>query len=153
MNPGEVETAQQDLGDVGHNTRRLISLLRPAKRGSLVVRSVSPHLYSCAGMIFANRRTWLDIDDILHILREDGYSRLRDDQSLSIGDIALYAMAGRPSHVGLVTQLHRSKGGILNVRLLSKWGRGGEIEHDVRDVPDFCGTLESYWSERVPPDV
>ena len=120
----------------------------PRKQASLAVRSVSQHLYNCVGMIFAQRRTWLEIKDILWILREDGYSKI-DLAQLTTGDVALYMLNGAPAHIGLVMQVHRSQGTIVNVRMLSKWGRFGEIEHAVHDVPEYCGILDSYWSERV----
>lgn len=149
----EVEEAQQDLGDVRSETRKLRDLIRPVKRQSLVIRSVSQHLYSCVGMIFSNRRAWIDPDSLFRILTEDGYTELRDEGRLSIGDLALYVLRERPVHIGVVTQVYKVNGRTINTRVLSKWGRAGEVEHSVNDVPDFCGRLHSFWSERVPDDV
>lgn len=151
--PSEVEEAQKDLGDVRDDTRRLRELIRPVKRQSLSIRSVSQHLYSCVGMIFSNRRAWIDPDSLYRILTEDGYTKLIDGDRLSIGDLALYVLREKPVHIGVVTQVSKANGGIIDTRVLSKWGRAGEVEHSVNDVPDFCGRLHSYWSERVPEDV
>lgn len=151
--PDEVEEAQKQLGDVRDNTRKLKNLIRPVKRHSLCVRSVSQHLYSCVGMIFSNRRAWIDPDSLFQILTEDGYTKLTDEDKLSIGDLALNVWLEKPVHVGVVTQVNRVNGRTINSRVLSKWGRAGEIEHSVNDVPDFCGRLHSYWSERLPEDV
>lgn len=151
--PDEVEEAQKDLGDVREATRKLRGLIRPVKRQSLSIRSVSQHLYSCVGMVFANRRAWIDPDSLYIILREDGYTELTDTARLRIGDVALYVMCGKPVHVGVVTQVYYENESLLGTKVLSKWGRAGEVEHFVHDVPDFCGKLKSYWSERVPDDV
>lgn len=149
----EIEMERRLLGDVRSNTVQLYGMMRPTKQRSLVVRSVSEHPYNCVGLVFANRRAWIDITRLLWILRHDGYSLVADSSRLMVGDIALYAYGGDPKHVGLVTQVKRSHGAVLNVRVLSKWGYGGEVEHDVHDVPDLCGRLDSYWSERVALDV
>lgn len=149
----ELEMERHLLGDVRSNTIRLLNMLKPAKHRSLVVRSVSAHPYNCAGLVFSHRRAWIDITSVLWILHHDGYRLVADSAQLLVGDIALYAFGGEPNHVGLVTHVQRSHGAILNVRVLSKWGYGGEVEHDVHDVPDLCGRLDSYWSERVALDV
>ena len=151
-----IEEEIENMRDVHDETRRCIRLMQPRKRASLAVRSVSQHLYSCVGMVFANRRAWLEIDQILRILHEDGYSRVVDHRTIVRGDVVLYCdrVTGKPAHVGIVTQIDRVDGSVLkNVRVLSKWGRAGEVEHSVQDVPDFCGVPHSYWSERVAPDV
>lgn len=151
--PDEVEEAQKDLGDVRNDTHKLKELIRPVKLQSLIIRSVSQHLYSCVGMVFSNRRAWIDPDSLLRILAEDGYTKLTDKDRLSIGDLALYFLRGKPVHIGVVTQVYKVNGSTIGTRVLSKWGRAGEVEHSANDVPDFCGRLHSYWSERVPEDV
>lgn len=151
--PSHVEEDQQNLGDVRDDTCNLIKLLHHSKRQSLVIRSVSQHLYSCVGMVFANRRTWLNPDKLLRILKEDGYTRVTDHSRLSIGDVALYAYKNKPIHVGLVTKVDLGLEQLIDVRVLSKWGYVGEVEHYVHHVPDFCGNFDSYWSEREPDDV
>ena len=151
--PDEVEEAQKDLGNVRNDTRKLKDMIRPTKLDSLIIRSVSQHLYSCVGMIFSNRRTWIDPDLLFRILTEDGYTKLTDKDRLSIGDLALYVLREKPVHIGVVTQVSKANGSIIDTRVLSKWGRAGEVEHSVNDVPDFCGRLHSYWSERVPDEA
>lgn len=151
--PEEVEEAQKDLGDVRKDTRRLRNMIRPVKLDSLITRSVSQHLYSCVGMVFSNRRAWIDPESLFQILTEDGYTRLTVEDSLSIGDLALYVFGEKPVHIGIVTQVYKVNDNTINTRVLSKWGRAGEVEHSLHDVPDFCGQWHSYWSERVPEDV
>lgn len=151
--PSELEEVQQDLGDVRSETRRLIKLMRPIKQQGLVIRSVPQHIYSCVGVVFANRRAWIDPDKLVKILREDGYTKITDKQKLWVGDVVLYYMLGKPVHVGVVTKIIRSDGATIDVRVLSKWGRVGEVEHNVHNVPEFCGKVDSYWSERVSDDA
>jgi hypothetical protein len=59
------------------------------QRRELVLRSVSPHLYNCVGMVFASRRAVIEIDHIYQILREDGYRAIRYNEILA-GDVVLY---------------------------------------------------------------
>ena len=149
--PIEVHEASNELGDAARETRRTIELLHPNKRQSLSIRSVPKHLYSCVGMAFASRRAWIDPDCLYDILRHDGYTKVSGQLPLCRGDIALYCMKGKPVHVGLVTQVDRNDKRVFGVRVLSKWGRVGEIEHPLHNVPDFCGEFHSYWTERTPP--
>lgn len=152
-----VEEDQANLGDVRAETHKLIKHIDSAKNNNLVIRSVSQHLYSCVGMIFCNRRTWIDPDNLIDILTDDGYKKLTEEQKLSVGDVALYCSHGKPRHIGLVTYIHygdeSKRQGVLNVRVLSKWGYAGEVEHFVNDVPGLCGKLDSYWSDRIPDEV
>lgn len=152
-----VEEDQENLGDVRAETHKLLKMINPAKKNNLVIRSVSQHLYSCVGMIFCNRRTWIDPDNLFDLLTEDGYTRVNNLQVLSVGDVAVYCSFGLPRHVGVVTYIYygseTKRKGIVNVRVLSKWGYAGEVEHFVNDVPDICGKLDSYWSDRTPDEV
>ena len=107
--PDEVEEAQNDLGDVRKDTRNLRDMIRPVKLDSLIIRSVSQHLYSCVGMIFSNRRAWIDPDSLFRILTEDGYTKLTDKDRLSIGDLALYVLREKPVHIGVVTQIYKTQ--------------------------------------------
>ena len=62
-------------------------------RYPLTTRSLSLHPYNCVGMIFANRRAWIDIDIIEQLLDEDGYQTITRDQ-IVIGDLVLYKKSG-----------------------------------------------------------
>lgn len=126
-------------------------LLKKGKTG-LQVRSVSAHLYDCVGMIFANRRAWINVKDIKKILIEDGYNPINRDD-LGVGDVVVYTIENRRMHVGLVTAIMPSLGKIPNVRVLSKWGKHGEVEHRLEDVPFWCGNPTEYWSEKVPHEI
>jgi len=128
-------------------TKTLIDAM--TKAGSnLKIRSVSPYMYNCVGMIFANRRAWIDIEQIYDILREDGYNKIPLERVVT-GDLVLYTFSNMPSHIGLVTIVHSPLGQIPSIRVLSKWGKDGEIEHHSEDVPSYCGRPSSYWSEKV----
>ena len=133
-------------------TTKTIKLMRDKKQSSIKIRSVSTHVYSCVSMIFSSRRTWIDINHIYDIFREDRYTMV-PESSLSPGDVVLYTDGRKPSHVGLVTRVFHTSGRVINVRVLSKWGYVGEIEHNVDDVPDTLGFRDSFWSERIPYDA
>ena len=143
------KTEQLDPAVMKSETTRMIKLMRPAKQRSLKIRSISTHVYSCVSMLFASRRAWIDINHIYDIFREDRYIKVEESR-LSVGDVVLYTDGIKPSHVGLVTTVFQESGRVINVRVLSKWGYVGEIEHDVDDVPDTLGIRDSYWSERKP---
>lgn len=122
-------------------------LLRKGKTG-LSIRSVSAHPYDCVGMVFANRRAWIDIEHIGNILRHDGYRPIfRDD--LIVGDVVVYTLDKKRVHVGLVTRVLPSLGSVTNIRVLSKWGKHGEVEHRMEDVPYHLGKPSEFWSERA----
>ena len=149
-NPNDIEAAQksQALDLVRIRTKSLIRDMTRNRSRNLKIRSLSPYMYNCVGMIFANRRAWIDIGQIYDILRGDGYNEIPLEQ-LDLGDVVLYTFYNNPSHIGLVTIVHSRIGQILNIRVLSKWGKDGEIEHDYEDVPSHCGKPDSYWSEKV----
>ena len=136
----------QDL--VRIRTQALVDDMLRKGRSNINIRSVSAHLYDCVGMAFANRRAWIDVVHLVDILREDGYSRIELEQVVT-GDIVVYARDARPEHVGVITQVHSSLGQIPQMRVLSKWGRLGEVEHNLADVPEMLGVPDSLWSERV----
>ena len=133
-------------------TTELIDDLGKKGKSSLRIRSVSEHLYDCVGMIFASRRAWIDIKHVKRILTEDGYNSIKRDE-LSVGDVVVYTIENRRMHVGLVTSIQPNIGNIPNIRVLSKWGKFGEVEHRIEDVPYWCGVPSEYWSERVPHDI
>ena len=126
-------------------------MARKGKTG-LKIRSVSAHLYDCVGMVFANRRTWIDVQHLGAILSNDGYYRVQLEE-LTAGDVVVYSRDNSYEHVGVVACVHPSLGKIPNIRVLSKWGKDGEVEHGLMDVPFYLGEPTEYWSERAPHDI
>src|SRR5438128_1550551 len=55
--------------------------------------------YNCAGLIFASRRTWIELAELELIFRDDGYFQLAGPQEAKIGDLILYFRSGEPSHI------------------------------------------------------
>lgn len=117
------------------------------KRGDVVVRSVSEHPYDCVGMIFSNRRALITIDSIHKILENDGYNKI-EEEYLVAGDIVLYANQDGPSHVGMI--IFAKTKGVKDIRVLSKWGYAGEVEHHLHVVPKSIGSATEFWTERAP---
>lgn len=118
------------------------------KFDSLILRSVDG-TYNCMGMIFASRRTCIDVDSLPMILREDSYLPVNDHNAVVIGDVIVYKRVGRLTHVGIVVE---SRVDIVKAkrvyRVLSKWGQSGEFIHDVNDVPDYLGNDIEFWTDR-----
>ena len=58
--------------------------------------------YNCIGMVFANRRTWVEPAHVQMILNEDGYEEI-DPKDVVPGDIVIYRDDAREiSHVAVV---------------------------------------------------
>ena len=125
-------------------------MLRKGQK-ALTIRSVSAHLYNCVGMVFANRRAWIDVVFLRQILSHDGYHQVEVEE-LHVGDVVVYTLDNSPVHVGLITCVYPKLGSITNIRVLSKWGKDGEVEHGLSDVPSRLGQPSEYWSERTPHD-
>ena len=146
---------QLDVWDVYQNPRQenpelirirteaLMKDMQANQKSSPEIRSLSTSLYNCVGMIFCSRRAHVDIDHIYDILNFDGYNQIGQEQLIA-GDLVLYTLNNEPSHIGLV-----SCKSSYELRVLSKWGKDGEIEHDYREVPAHCGLPTSYYSTRV----
>lgn len=80
--------------------------------------------YNCIGMVVASRRTWVDTEELLRILDEDGYRKLATEAEVDFGDVVVYRdTAGRVSHAAIVTRKKcydpENPGDTLVV--LSKW--------------------------------
>lgn len=130
--------------------RRSVDLyLRDLPLDKCYVRSISPFMYNCVGLIFASRRAWIEIDELKQILSEDNYRQITFEE-ICCGDIVIYSKNKRRIHVGLVTSVQRIGSRIGPVKVLSKWGRSAEVEHDIGVVPKDYGIHSEYWSERVP---
>lgn len=107
--------------------------------------------YNCAGMVFANRRTVIAIQNVPPILEDDGFREISFTEA-ALGDIIVYFIAGglEHAHVGLVARQDN-----LPVRqesdltILSQWGADGEYLHRPADVPNSYGSVRRYFSDRV----
>lgn len=104
--------------------------------------------YNCHGMTFASRRT--DISDpntVRLILREDDYMRV-NRPDLMVGDTIIYVERGDVSHSGVVVSVPPHDPQIIDplarVKILSKWGEGQEVIHDVRDCP-YPADQHEFW--------
>lgn len=138
----------QTESNVLQATGTILGKLERNNKRVLRVRSVSHYMYNCVGMVFSNRRAWIEIDEVHNILTQDGYVKIQFEH-LEVGDIVVYTR-NKPEHVGLITDVLRRGGQIENARVLSKWGKVGEMEHYLNVVPDEYGLPTEYWSERKP---
>ncbi len=132
---------------VANETESALRLLG-AKKNSVQVRSISEYPYNCVGMVFGNRRAWIDLDseEIETHLTNDGYRKISKEE-LSVGDVVLYKHGEEYTHIGVVICVDRQN--VNNIWILSKWGFAGEMIHHVLDVPSGYGLVSQYWSERV----
>lgn len=117
-------------------------------KGSRQLRSLRS-TYNCVGMVFANRRTFIEPEQIPIILQDDEYTEVVKEDDLMPGDVVLYEdpQTGDIQHVGLVLAsevMFQTK----KIRVLSQFGRDGEYIHDLHDVPNFYGkTVVKFYSE------
>jgi len=115
---------------------------------TLRVRSLSS-IYNCVGMVFASRRTVVDVDYLPTILEDDGYRQIPAKEVVE-GDVVVYADSwGKFSHVGVV--IHHSpdvQSASWKTRVLSQWGADGEFFHDLDDVHPYLGKPKGFWTER-----
>ena len=132
---------------VRNRTSTLLTALEKKRKQVIGVRSISPYMYNCVGMIFSSRRAWIEIDYLHEILSRDGFSEI-SKENLDVGDVVVYTKV-RPEHVGLVTYVPRFNSDDERIRVLSKWGKDGEIEHFLDVVPERYGQPSEYWSEKA----
>jgi hypothetical protein len=105
-------------------------------------------------MVVADRRTWVDPGELIHVLRDDGYRTLNGPEESEVGDVVIYHDDnGVPCHVGLVLRKNLLLAGepeeLLTV--LSKWGADGEYIRGASRVPVYLGTPAEYWTDRRTP--
>lgn len=115
------------------------------------MRSLSA-TYNCMGMVFANRRTWIDTDHLQLILQEDNY-RQTNVEDLQPGDVVVYRdELGYVKHVGLVSSIEVDLANLTEderkVTVLSQWGADGEYFHPVDEVNKLLGNPTEYWTDR-----
>jgi hypothetical protein len=118
-------------------------------KGSRQLRSLRS-TYNCVGMVFANRRTFIEPEEIPAILQDDDYIEVHRTDDLMPGDVVLYKdpNTGDIIHVGLVLAADVIYG-TTRVRVLSQFGRDGEYIHDLYDVPEAYGQpVLKFYSER-----
>ena len=106
--------------------------------------------YDCMGLVFASRRTWVEIEHVETFLADDGYRQIPGDD-LRVGDLVIYRdVSGDPTHVGIVTQLSPYRPDqTRDVYVLSQWGRDGEYFHRIDDVNHNLGTPADFWTDRT----
>ena len=107
--------------------------------------------YNCMGMVFASRRTCVDIDHVSVILSDDGYRQIADSDELQPGDVVVYRDdSGNLSHVGIVYHLSPYRPDeTRDVFVMSQWGRDGEYFHRIDDVSLHLGRPAEYWTDRT----
>jgi hypothetical protein len=54
-----------------------------------ILRSITA-TYNCVGLVVASRRTWVDPEHLVRILREDGYRQLSGPEGMEFGDVVIY---------------------------------------------------------------
>ena len=144
--------SKESHGLVDIRTTALIDEMKSHQKTSLKLRSASEDPYNCVGMIFCSRKVSVDIEHIYDILRNDGYNIIMREQVVA-GDVVLYTLQREPAHVGLVSCVSVENRRIIGLQVLSKWGKGGEVEHDYREVPVHCGIPTAYYSTRKNHDA
>ena len=122
---------------------RIIAENHPLAR----LRSITS-TYNCVGMVFASRRTWVDTDDVLLFLNEDGYRQVRAPE---VGDVIVYRNdRSEVKHVGVIIDNRPVEHpGHPFLLVMSKWGGDGEYLHALSDAPPLFGSASDYWTERV----
>lgn len=115
------------------------------------MRSLSA-TYNCMGMVFANRRTWIDTDHLQLILQEDNYRQTTIDD-IQPGDVIVYRdELGSVTHVGLVSCIEVNLADLSEdmhkVTVLSQWGADGEYFHPADEVNERLGNPTEYWTDR-----
>ena len=117
------------------------------------LRSITA-VYNCVGLVVASRRTWVDPEHLIRILREDGYRQLPGVAEVQPGDVVVYRDSdGQVCHVGFVVERNLIVLGERSdpLKVLSKWGADGEYIHDSLDLPPLLGTPTDYWTDRRLP--
>ena len=101
------------------------------------------------GLVFAARRTGIDVDHVHWLLEEDDYQKLLDSEAPSVGDIVLYSHERHGiTHIGIILEFksHPQKPGEFETRVLSKWGApGAEYIHPIDHVPEDYGEPAEFW--------
>jgi hypothetical protein len=103
------------------------------------------------GLVFASRRTHVDIEYLAMILDDNGYRRLTGEREAEIGDLVVYKKNLAPTHVGIIIGFDDDlSAGTRKIKVLSKWGADGEYIHRIDDVPAVFGVPAEFWTDRRP---
>lgn len=105
-------------------------------------------VYDCMGLVFACRRTCVELSELKMILHDDEYRRLSEPEEVEIGDIVTYHNEYGVAHVGIVVDVGRHLTTTRSITIMSKWGGNGEYIHPVDHVPGAYGQHVEYWTER-----
>jgi len=130
-------------------SQALFAAKRLHAKGSRQLRSLRA-TYNCVGMVFANRRTFIEPEEIPAILQDDEYVEIIQAADVMPGDVVVYQnrATGAIVHVGIVLAAE----GVFEtrrIRVLSQFGRDGEYIHDLHDIPEFYGQpVFRFYSER-----
>lgn len=112
-----------------------------------IVRRRLSAMYNCVGMVFANRRTHIDLSYLQMIFQGDDYRRISRSE-LREGDVVVYRFQNRRTHVGLILRIERVFAGEPIVFVLSKWGEYREYIHRLDQVPTGFGAPIEFWTDR-----
>ena len=109
-------------------------------------------IYNCVGMVFASRRTWIDIDHIRWIFLEDGYHSFSELGNSKPGDLVLYkdTLTKEDVHVGMIIgdKLLLEGSSQSETWVISQFGKHGEWIHPLEHVPpNYKGGIE-LWTDR-----
>lgn len=144
------------------NTRKLEAHPDIMKEKVRFAQSISPdvklrsatQVYNCMGMVFASRRTCVDIDRLDLIITDDRYLETRDLSQVKIGDVVVYGVkqpesGETPAHVGIIVDKtpNIAQAG-WNVTVMSQWGQDGEYIHPMEAVPPLFGSVIKYLTDR-----
>ena len=115
------------------------------------IRSVS-QCYNCMGLVFASRRTCLEIDDLQDILNDDGYRPLPNSDVCDVGDVVVYKRDHVRTHVGIIIKKERRlENGTWKIFVMSQWGWDAEVIHPLESVHPEYGIAEEFWTDRKVP--
>jgi hypothetical protein len=95
-------------------------------------------LYNCHGLTFASKRTRIpDNSEIVKIIDDDNYFEITVLSNVFPGDIIIYIDSdGERFHSGIVIDVCNN-GGLMGIRVLSKWGYGSEVCHPHTYCPYY----------------
>lgn len=104
--------------------------------------------YNCHGLAFASRRTKITESLALTtILTDDAYDRIQGPKDALPGDLVIYYDDdGDPTHSGVVLE---NLAPLFNPKVLSKWGNGPEVIHQLHYVPAVYGTRHRFFRCRL----
>lgn len=115
------------------------------------VRSLSS-TYNCAGLVFATRRTGIEMVHLPLIMTEDGYKKVLKPSEVRVCDIVIYRKEpdGPIRHIGIVVELAFDiENATPRFQIVSQWGYNGEYLHEESEVPTVhYGSHREYWTER-----